>query len=166
MPALKAPPMLYMAWQVLISSLSYFFSIRLTVALAATPFKNPTTPKQNKHVQNIGRFKEFTCKIMMKQRSIYPVNIHLPTCILLNTLDEKSMPVTAPRGERSNDNPSEPSVNPSRVFKAGMDVTQIPNKRLEVANKKPTEKIALFFIKEEKFLIMVTATMCYWIKEK
>ena len=76
------------------------------------------------------------------------------------------MPVTAPKGERSNDNPSEPSVNPSRVFKAGMDVTQIPNKRLEVANKKPTEKIALFFIKEEKFLIMATATMCYWIKDK
>ena len=111
----------------------------------------------------MGRFKELTCKIMMKQSNIYPVNIHLPTCILLNTLEDKSMPVTAPKGERSNDSPSEPSVKPSRVFTAGIDVTQIPNKRLEVANKKPTEKIALFFIKEEKFLIMVSATIDYWI---
>lgn len=94
---------------------------------------------------------------MMIHSNIYPVNIHLPTCILLNTLEDKIMPVTAPNGERSNDSPSEPSVKPSRVFRAGMDVTQIPNKRLEVANKNPTEKIALFFTKEEKFLIMILA---------
>jgi hypothetical protein len=31
----------------------------------------------------------------------------------------------------------------------------MPNKRLEVANKKPTAKACLFFTKEVKFLIMI-----------
>jgi hypothetical protein len=31
----------------------------------------------------------------------------------------------------------------------------MPNKRLEVANRKPTARAGLFLIKEEKFLIMI-----------
>ena len=37
----------------------------------------------------------------------------------------------------------------------GMEATQMPNKRLEVANRKPTARAGLFLIKEEKFLIMI-----------
>ena len=37
----------------------------------------------------------------------------------------------------------------------GMEATQMPNKRLEVANRKPTARAGLFLIKEEKFLIMM-----------
>ena len=36
----------------------------------------------------------------------------------------------------------------------GMEATQIPNKRLEVANKKPTAKTGLFLKNEMKFLII------------
>ncbi len=66
-PALTAPPMLYMPWQVLIKSLLYFFSIRFTVALADTPFKKLIVPKQYKHAQNINRLTEFIWSIMMPQ---------------------------------------------------------------------------------------------------
>ena len=36
----------------------------------------------------------------------------------------------------------------------GMEATQIPNKRLEQQNRKPTANTGLFFMKEVKFLIM------------
>src|SRR5665213_1277071 len=65
-PALTAPPILYMPWQVAIKSLLYFFSIRFTVALADTPFKKLKPPKQNKQVQNITRFTELICNTMIK----------------------------------------------------------------------------------------------------
>ena len=38
----------------------------------------------------------------------------------------------------------------------GIDATQIPNNRLDVANKKPTENADLFFINEVKFLIIIS----------
>src|SRR5665647_1115233 len=69
-PALTAPPILYMAWQVLISNLLYFFSIRFTVALEDTPFKKPVMPKQYKHAQNMGRLIELISKIMIKQEMV------------------------------------------------------------------------------------------------
>lgn len=37
----------------------------------------------------------------------------------------------------------------------GMDATQMPNSKLEVANKNPTANAGLFFMKEEKFLSMM-----------
>ncbi len=37
----------------------------------------------------------------------------------------------------------------------GMEATQMPNKRLEAENRKPTAKAGLFLIKEIKFLIMI-----------
>ncbi len=83
------------------------------------------------------------------------MNIHLPTDTLLNTLEDNIMPVMAPNGDSNNESPRLPSVKPSLAFIPGMEATQIPNKRLEVANRKPTENADLFFTKEVKFLIMV-----------
>lgn len=80
------------------------------------------------------------------------MNIHLPTGILLNTLVESSMPVMAPNGENNNESPRLPSLKPSLDFMPGMLATQMPNNKLEVANKKPTANAGLFFMKEEKFL--------------
>ena len=91
----------------------------------------------------------------MQQIIIYPVNIHLPTDILLNTLADNIIPVMAPSGESNRERPRLPSVKPSLAFIPGIDATQMPNKRLEVANKKPTAKAGLFFTKEVKFLIMI-----------
>jgi hypothetical protein len=152
MPALTAPPRLYMPWHVLIKSLLYFFSIRFTVALEETPFKKLTMPKRYRHAQNINRLTEFTCSTMMQHIRGYPVNIHLPTGILLNTLVDSSMPVMAPNGESNNESPRLPSLKPSLDFIPGIDATQIPNNKLEVANKKPTANAGLFLMKEEKFL--------------
>jgi hypothetical protein len=36
----------------------------------------------------------------------------------------------------------------------GIAATQVPNKRLDVANKKPTASAGLFLMKEEMFLII------------
>lgn len=84
------------------------------------------------------------------------MNIHLPTEILLNTLEDNIIPVMAPSGESNNESPRLPSVNPSLAFIPGIDATQIPNKRLEVANKKPTENADLFLTNEVKFLIIIS----------
>jgi hypothetical protein len=154
-PALTAPPMLYMPWQVLIKSLLNFFSIRFTVALALIPFKKLTVPKQYRHAQNITRLTELICSIMMPHIIRYPVSIHLPTDILLKTLVDTSMPVIAPKGDNNKDSPSVPSLKPSLAFTPGIDATQIPNNKLEVANKNPTAKADLFFMKEEKFFSMI-----------
>lgn len=61
----------------------------------------------------------------------------------------------APSGESNNESPRIPSEKPSLAFIPGIDATQMPNKRLEVANRKPTENADLFFKKEVKFLIMI-----------
>ena len=61
----------------------------------------------------------------------------------------------APSGESNNESPRLPSVKPSLVFIPGIDATQMPNTRLEVANRKPTENADLFFTNEIKFLIMI-----------
>ena len=36
----------------------------------------------------------------------------------------------------------------------GIEATQMPNKRLEVANNRPTARAGLFLMNEVKFLIM------------
>ena len=64
------------------------------------------------------------------------------------------MPVMAPSGESNNESPRLPSLKPSLDFMPGMLATQMPNNKLEVANKKPTANAGLFFMKEEKFLSM------------
>ena len=84
----------------------------------------------------------------MKHIIIKPLNIHLPTGILLNTLVDNNMPVIAPNGESSKDKPRLPSVRPSRILMPGSEATQMPNKRLVVANRKPTAKAGFSFIKE------------------
>ncbi len=61
----------------------------------------------------------------------------------------------APSGESNNESPRLPSLKPSLDFMPGIDATQMPNNKLEVANKKPTAKAGLFFMKEEKFLSMM-----------
>ncbi len=88
------------------------------------------------------------------------MNIHLPTDTLLNTRADNIMPVIAPSGESNRERPRLPSVKPSLAFIPGIEATQIPNKRLEVANKKPTENAGLFFTNEVKFLIMSEKRRC------
>ena len=61
----------------------------------------------------------------------------------------------APNGESNNESPKLPSEKPSLAFIPGIDATQMPNKRLDVAKRKPTENADLFFTKEIKFLIML-----------
>ncbi|MEN9569816.1 MAG: hypothetical protein RL172_1047 [Bacteroidota bacterium] len=60
----------------------------------------------------------------------------------------------APSGDNSNDNPRLPSVSCNLFFTVGMAATQVPNKRLETANKNPTAMADLFFTKEIILLIM------------
>lgn len=69
------------------------------------------------------------------------------------------MPVIAPNGESNKEKPRLPSVKPSLAFMPGMEATQIPNKRLDVENRKPTAKAGLFLIKEEKFFSMIQRKM-------
>jgi hypothetical protein len=61
----------------------------------------------------------------------------------------------APNGESNSESPKLPSEKPSLAFIPGIDATQMPNKRLDVVNRKPTENADLFFTKEMKFLIMI-----------
>lgn len=64
------------------------------------------------------------------------------------------MPETEPNGANSKERPRLPSVKPILALMPGIAATQIPNKRLETANKKPTANTGLFLMKEVKFLIM------------
>ena len=60
----------------------------------------------------------------------------------------------APKGDSNNDKPRLPSVKPSRCLMPGMAATQVPNKRLDVANKKLIASAGLFFTKDERFFII------------
>ena len=102
----------------------------------------------------MGRLTALICKTISKHKARYPFNIHLPTGTLLKTRVDNNMPVIAPNGESNKDKPRLPSVKPSRCFIPGIAATQVPNKRLDVANRKPTANAGLFFIKEEIFLII------------
>jgi hypothetical protein len=86
---------------------------------------------------------------------MYPINIHLPTETLLKTLVDNNIPLTEPNGASSKESPRLPSVKPSLALIPGIAATHIPNKRLEVENKNPTENTDLFFMKEVKFLTIV-----------
>ena len=76
------------------------------------------------------------------------MHIQRPTEILLKTLVERAIPVIAPSGDINKESPRLPSEKPNRSLMPGMEATHIPNKRLEVENKKPTAKAGLFLIKE------------------
>lgn len=131
----------------------------VTVELADTPFKKLTKPKQYKHIQNISRFTEFISNVIMQQSNVYPVTIHLPTGILLNTFVEINTPVIAPSGDSNNDNPRLPSVKPSLYLMVGIAATQVPNNKLEEANKKPTASTGFNFIKEKKFFSITASKL-------
>ena len=60
-----------------------------------------------------------------------------------------------PNGASNKERPRLPSVKPSLAFIPGIAATQMPNKRLDTANKNPTAKAGLFLTKEVKFLIMI-----------
>ena len=60
----------------------------------------------------------------------------------------------APKGDNSKESPRLPSVKPSLCFMPGIEATQVPNKRLEVENKKPTARADLLLMKEEMFFII------------
>ena len=104
----------------------------------------------------MGLLTELIRNIMMIQEVIYPVIIHLPTGSFLKTILDNNIPVMAPSGESNKDKPRLPSVKFNRLLMEGMAATQVPNKRLDAENKKPTERADLFFIKEEIFLIMIS----------
>jgi len=67
---------------------------------------------------------------------------------------DSNIPVIAPNGESSKESPRLPSLKPSLDFIPGIEATQIPNKRLDVENRKPTEKADLFLKKEIRLRIM------------
>lgn len=104
----------------------------------------------------MGLLMELIRNIIMMEEVMYPVIIHLPTGNFLKTIRDNNIPVIAPNGDNSKDKPRLPSVNCNLFFIEGMAATQVPNKRLETENKKPTERADLFFTKEEIFLIMVS----------
>ena len=74
--------------------------------------------------------------------------------MLLKILVDKSIQVIAPNGESKSESPSVPSLKPSFAFTPGIEATQMPNNKLEVANKNPTANTDLYLMKEEKFLSM------------
>ena len=74
------------------------------------------------------------------------------------------MPVIAPSGERSSDRPRLPSEKPSLDLIPGIEATQVPNKRLEVENRKPTATAGFIFINEEMFLIIITHEIFYRLR--
>jgi len=139
---------------VLIINRPYFFSSKLTVAFADTPFKKLVHPKKYRQHQNITRLTELIWVIMMQLNRLYPKIIHLPTATLLKTLVESNMPVMAPSGESKSDKPRLPSVNASLCLMPGIEATQVPNKRLELENMNPTASAGFILIKPEIFLII------------
>ncbi|MEI9934969.1 MAG: hypothetical protein WDM71_08995 [Ferruginibacter sp.] len=77
----------------------------------------------------------------------------------IHTFAESNIPVIAPNGDSSNERPRLPSVNPSLYLMPGIAATHIPNKRLLVAKRNPTASAALFFIKEDIFLIIFSVSV-------
>ena len=104
----------------------------------------------------MGLFTALMSNIIIMLEIIYPAIIHLPTGSFLKTSLDNNIPVMAPSGDNNKDKPRLPSVNCNRFLMDGMAATQVPNKRLDTENKKPTDKADLFCIKEEIFLIMVS----------
>ena len=154
MPALTPPPRLYSPWQVLIILRLYSFSKKPTVVFTETPFKNPFIPKQYRQIQNIRRFTELICRIIIIQSETYPSIIHLPTGNLLKIFVERATPVNAPNGDSKRERPSVASVKPSRYLIPGIAATHVPNTRLEQANKNPTATTGFNLINDERFLII------------
>lgn len=74
----------------------------------------------------------------------------------------------APNGDNSNDNPKLPSVNASLCLMPGIAATQVPNRRLEQANKNPTATTGFSLIKEEKFFsnnVFIKECFKIWLNE-
>ena len=71
----------------------------------------------------------------------------------------------APSGDNNKDRPKLPSVKPSLYLMAGIAATQVPNNKLEEANKKPTASTGFNFIKEKKFFSITFSKVqcCIWM---
>src|ERR1043165_6538502 len=91
---------------------------------------------------------------MIAPSEMYPNNIHLPTGIFPKSLVDNATPVSAPRGESKSERPRPASVKPSLCLIPGMAATQVPNKRLDAENRKPTASTGLNFMNEEMFFII------------
>ena len=76
------------------------------------------------------------------------------------------MPVMAPNGDNKRDNPRLPSVRCSLSFIPGMAATHVPNNKLEVANKKPTDNTDLFLVKDIKLLNIDFFKSLLWKESK
>jgi hypothetical protein len=64
------------------------------------------------------------------------------------------MPVIAPSGDSKRESPRLPSDRSNLSLIPGIAATQVPNNKLDVANKKPTDNTGLFLEKEMRFLSM------------
>src|SRR6476661_3888425 len=82
------------------------------------------------------------------------MTIHLPTGIFPKSFVESATPVSAPNGESKRESPRLASVNPNRYLIPGIAATQVPNKRLDDANKNPTASTGFSFMNDEMFLII------------
>jgi hypothetical protein len=78
----------------------------------------------------------------------------LPTGILPKSFVESATPVNAPKGESKRESPRLASVNPNLYLIPGIAATQVPNKRLDDANKNPTANAGFSLMKDEMFLII------------
>ena len=79
----------------------------------------------------------------------------MPTGILPKSFVDRSTPVNAPNGESNNESPRLASVNPSLYLIPGIDVTHVPNTRLDDENKNPIASAGFNFINDEMFLIIM-----------
>jgi hypothetical protein len=82
------------------------------------------------------------------------MTIHLPTGIFPKSFVESATPVSAPNGESNKESPRLASVKPSLYLIPGIAATQVPNRRLDDANRNPTASAGFSFMKEEMFLII------------
>lgn len=67
---------------------------------------------------------------------------------------DKKIPVMAPKGDNNKDNPRLASENENFTFIAGIAATHMPNNKLDVQNKKPTNKAGRIFINDLILLII------------
>jgi hypothetical protein len=80
----------------------------------------------------------------------YPISNHRPAVMYENTRTEIKTPVIAPKGDSNNDKPKLASVKLNFSLIVGIAATQLPNSRLDTANKNATSKRGFNFINDLK----------------
>ena len=88
----------------------------------------------------------------MAHNARYPNSIHRPAEMEVNIRVDTKTPVMAPNGDSNRDNPKLASLNWKRAFMLGIAATQLPNNKLDTANKNATSSTGLMAITDLKFL--------------